>query len=117
MTRARHKASPNHRKVNHMDKLKVKLHLQAADRATDELIKAATAGDFRQVGNQEHRLREALYSLRVELGIVRDLADLKSEAQPLEKIYTCPTCGAHHEDGGRGKYPAYCDECGADWPA
>ena len=72
-----------------MDKLKVKLHLQAADRATDELIKAAQAGDFRQVGNQEHRLREALYSLRVELGIVRDLADLKPE--PPQGV-TCPEC-------------------------
>jgi hypothetical protein len=33
----------------------------------------------------------------------------------VEAIYTCPTCGAHHEDGGRGKPPVYCDECGADW--
>lgn len=32
-----------------------------------------------------------------------------------EPIYTCPTCGALHEDGGRGKHPVYCDKCGADW--
>ncbi len=32
-----------------------------------------------------------------------------------DTIYTCPTCGARHEDGGRGKPPVYCDECGADW--
>ncbi len=93
-----------------MDKLKVKLHLQAADRATDELIKAAQAGDFRQVGNQEHRLREALYSLRVELGIVRDLADLKSEADqsPNLRKYPkkCPTCGELKTE------EIYCTKCG-----
>lgn len=33
----------------------------------------------------------------------------------VEPIYVCPTCGARHEDGGRGKPPVYCDECGADW--
>ena len=62
-----------------MDKFKAKLHLQAADRATDELEKALANSDHKQAGAQLYRLRQALYSLRVELGIVRDLADLKSE--------------------------------------
>ena len=41
--------------------------------------------------------------------------DLRGETVKVEPIYTCPTCGAFHEDGGRGKPPVYCDECGADW--
>lgn len=65
-----------------MDKLKTKLHLQAADRATDELEKAIDAHDYKQIGAQLYRLRQALYSLRTELGIVRDLADLKPEPPP-----------------------------------
>jgi len=32
-----------------------------------------------------------------------------------DEVYICPACGARHEDGGRGKPPVYCDECGADW--
>ena len=94
-----------------MDKLKIKIDLMNADRAADELEKAIAAYDHKQIGAQLYRLRQALQNMR------RELDPGQSEAQPLEKIYTCPTCGAHHEDGGRGKPPVYCDECGADWPA
>ncbi len=43
------------------------------------------------------------------------IADEASRPINEEPIYTCLKCGAHHEDGGRGKPPVYCDECGADW--
>ena len=99
-----------------MDKTKLKIDITEIWRTLDRL-ETETDPNNRRVQDDIYRIRQRVYMIQNELGIVRDLADLKSEAQPLEKIYTCPTCGAHHEDGGRGKPPVYCDECGADWPA
>jgi len=46
---------------------------------------------------------------------IEDMKRVKARFEMLEPIYTCPTCGARHEDGGRRRPPVYCDECGADW--
>ena len=50
-----------------MDKLKIKLSLKDADRATDELEKAISDYDHKQIGAQLYRLRQALQNMRREL--------------------------------------------------
>lgn len=78
-----------------------------ADQATDKLDAAITAYDYKQIGAQLYRLRQALYNLRVDLGIVRDLADLKSEPPPNLARDVCRNCGgaityhAHNNYGWR----------------
>lgn len=93
-----------------MDKTKVKIDLMNATQATDKLEAAIAAYDHKQIGAQLYRLRQALYSLRVDLGIVRDLEDLKSEAEQFPNLRKypkqCPTCGELKTE------EIYCTKCG-----
>ena len=75
---------------------------QGKDPGTDET--------FMQWLNEVMQAKRIKEYKRVKQIIENDPAFTKQEP-----IYTCPTCGARHEDGGRGKPPVYCDECGADW--
>lgn len=61
------------------DKLKLKIDITEAWRALDRLEAALEAGNQRDAGTELYRIRQRLYNIQNELGIVRDLADLKSE--------------------------------------
>ena len=62
-----------------MDKTKVKLAISALWRELESLDKAIAEYDHRQIGAQLGNLRRDLYVLQTELGIVRDLAELKPD--------------------------------------
>lgn len=83
-----------------MDKLKVKIDITEAWRALDRLEAALEQGDQRGAGNALYNIRQRLYMLQNELGIVRDLADLKSEIE-LSRA-RCRNCGNAIERGAAG---------------
>jgi hypothetical protein len=61
-----------------MDKLKVKLSLTDAERATDALERAIADYDHKQIGAQIYRLRQALQNMRRELENPPPMANKKS---------------------------------------
>ena len=63
-----------------MDKLKLKLTIGAADKAVERLEQALHESDHRAIGREMGNIKRELYVLRSELGIVRDLDELKGEA-------------------------------------
>jgi hypothetical protein len=65
-----------------MDRLKVKLAIGAAEKALERLEQALQEGDHRKIGNEQANIKRELYILRVELGIVRDIDELKGEGEP-----------------------------------
>ncbi len=64
-----------------MDKLKVKLTIGAADKALERLEQALHDNDHRAIGREMGNIKRELYVLRSELGIVRDMHELKSETE------------------------------------
>lgn len=76
---------------------------------------AAEYADLRALLEAWHALDTSGAALLCPTCAAAVCKDLRGETVMIEPIYICPTCGAFHEDGGRGRAPVYCDECGADW--
>ena len=62
-----------------MDKTKLKIDITEIWRTLDRL-ETETDPNNRRVQDDIYRIRQRVYMIQNELGIVRDLADLKSEA-------------------------------------
>ena len=61
-----------------MDKLKLKIAITEAWRALDRL-ETEIPEDNRRAQDDIYRVKQQVYNIQTLLGIVRDLADLKSE--------------------------------------
>ena len=92
-----------------MDKTKLKIDITEIWRALDRL-ETETDPNNRRVQDDIYRVRQRVYMIQNELGIVRDLADLKSEADQSPNLRTypkkCPTCGELKTE------ELYCTKCG-----